>query len=81
VRGAISNDRPYRDRQLTLLRMKFSDGSECFTFERIQSRGAMRGYAGLANLLAFSSHFGTFNPITRSHRNTDASARKAEARL
>jgi hypothetical protein len=39
------------------------------------------GYAGLANLIAFFFHPGTLKPITRSHRNTDPSTRKAETRM
>jgi hypothetical protein len=45
----------------------------------IQSQGAIRDYAAMANLFAFSSHLGVFKPITRSHRNTDPSTRKAQA--
>ena len=41
--------------------------------------GFYTGLAALANPLAFSSHLGVFKPITRSHRNTDPSTRKAEA--
>jgi hypothetical protein len=42
-------------------------------------QGAIRDYVAMANLFAFSSHLGAFKPITRSHRNTDPSTRKAEA--
>ena len=52
-----------------------------FTFKHIQSQGAIRDYAGLANGFAISSHLGAFKPITRSHRNTDPSTRKVEARM
>ena len=66
--GAQPDFLPYHQRRLP----------NAFTFKHIQSQGAIRDYVAMANLFAFSSHLGAFKPITRSHRNTDPSTRKAE---
>src|SRR5579859_5272475 len=59
------------------VRMKISDGSGSHVHTSSR-RALVRDYVAMANLFAFSSHLGAFKPITRSHKNTDPSTRKAE---